>query len=257
MEDIVIRPTLILFLILGLPLVHAQTVLPSTPSASPAAAANASGTVLIVPASGEVKMANDEAYLTFVVEEQDKDQVAASSRVNRRMKEGIELIQRLDPQASVATGGYFTYPVYAEDNGRSSKAGQPVAWRVGQSLTVTTKNLGSLPQTVARAQEKLALQSLHFGLSEAARRKLDHQVMEDAYRRLHQRIESMAGIMGRKASSAHLEQVDLAGGEMVRPYAANRMEMSVKDSSSSVEAPRFAPGETPVQMNITARVRFY
>lgn len=251
-----IRPTLMLFLALGLPLVHAQTALPALPS-TPSVAANSGGTVLIVPASGEVKMANDEAYLTLVVEEQDKDRAAASSRVNRRIKEGIELIQRLDPQASLATSGYFTYPVYVEDNGRSSKGRQPVAWRVGQSLTVITKNLGSLPQTVARAQEKLALQSLHFGLSEAARHKLDHQVMEDAYRRLHQRIASMASIMGRKASSAHLEQVDLAGGEMVRPYAANRMEMAMKDSGAPVETPQFEPGETPVQMNITARVRFH
>jgi predicted secreted protein len=114
-----------------------------------------------------------------------------------------------------------------------------------------------LPQTVARVQEKLALQNLHFGLSEAARRKLDHQVMEDAYRRLHQRIQSMASIMGRKAADAHLEQVDLAGGDVVRPYMATRMEMAMKDGNSSVEAPQFEPGETPVQMSITARVRFY
>lgn len=254
-----IRTILMLSLALSLPLAHAQKITAPAPapmSSAPAANANANGTVLIIPASGEVKMANDEAYLTFVVEEQDRDRAAASSRVNRRMKEGIALIQRLDPQAKLTTSGYFTYPVYPDDGGRT-KARQPVAWRVGQSLTVTTKDLGSLPQTVARAQEKMALQSLHFGLSEAARRKLDHQVMEDAYRHLYQRIQSMASILGRKAAQAHLEQVDLAGGDMARPYVAGRMEMSMKDSGSTVEAPQFEPGETPVQMNITGRVRFY
>jgi hypothetical protein len=166
MEDVVIRTILMLSLALSLPLAHAQKITAPAPapmSSAPAANANANanGTVLIIPASGEVKMANDEAYLTFVVEEQDRDRAAASSRVNRRMKEGIALIQRLDPQAKLTTSGYFTYPVYPDDGGRT-KTQQPVAWRVGQSLTVTTKDLGSLPQTVARAQEKMALQSLHL-----------------------------------------------------------------------------------------------
>jgi len=49
-----------------------------------------SGTLVIVPAFGEVKMANDEATLTLMIEEQDKDKAAAASRVNQKMKQGME-----------------------------------------------------------------------------------------------------------------------------------------------------------------------
>lgn len=219
-------------------------------------AAKASGTALILPAFGEVRLANDEARLIFMVEEQDKDQAAAASRVNRRMKVGIELMKRLDPQASLATQNYYTYPVYADDGERAAEGRQPVAWRAGQSLEVTTTNLSDLPQTVARAQEKLALQGLSFGLTDAARQKLDRQVMEAAYRHLNERIASIAFLMGRKPAEAQLEQVDFGGGEMVRPYADARMEMSMKGGATAVETPQFEPGETPVQMRIIARVRF-
>ena len=247
------RKTLLLVLALGLPVAHAQQ-LPAAAVTSPATV-KANGTALIIPAFGEVKLANDEARLSFMVEEQDKDQAAAASRVNRRMKEGTELMKRLDPQATLATRNYYTYPVYADDGGRPVKVRQPVAWRVGQSLEMVTTNLVGLSQTVASAQEKLALQGLHFGLSDVARRKLDRQVMEAAYRHLHERIESLALIMGRKPGEAQLEQIDFGGGEIVRPYAA-RMEMAMKSSGTAVETPQFEPGETPVQMQITARVRF-
>lgn len=246
-----IRKTLLLTLVLSLPMVHAQ----QTPVSPAPAAVKANGTALIIPASGEVRMANDEARLTFMVEEQDKDQAAAASRVNRRMKEGTELMKRLDPKATLATRNYYTYPVYAEERVRPGKARQPVAWRVGQSLEMITTNLADLPQVVAKAQEKLALQGLHFGLSDAARRKLDREVMESAYRHMQERIEAVAQIMGRKAAEAQLEQVDFGGGEIVRPYAA-RMEMSMKADGPAVETPQFEPGETPVQMQIVARVRF-
>lgn len=236
---------------LGMPLAHAQ----QAPVHAAPVTAKASGTTVIIPAFGEVKLANDEARLSFVVEEQDKDQAAAASRVNRRMKEGTELMKRLDPQATLATRNYYTYPVYADDGSRPAKGRQPVAWRVGQSLEAVTSNLASLPETVARAQEKLALQGLQFGLSDAARRKLDRQVMEAAYRHLHERIDALALVMGRKPAEAQLEQIDFGGGELVRPYAA-RMEMAMKSDGRSVETPQFEPGETPVQMQITARIRF-
>ncbi len=37
--------------------------------------------------------ANDEAVLTLMVEEQDKDKAAAASRVNQKMKQGIDIVR--------------------------------------------------------------------------------------------------------------------------------------------------------------------
>ena len=72
------------------------------------------GTLVVVPAFGEVKHANDQATMMFAVEEHDKDKAAAAARVNRKMKEGTDIVRRADPQAELKTQGYYTYPVYPE-----------------------------------------------------------------------------------------------------------------------------------------------
>jgi len=76
--------------------------------AQAAPAATTSGTLVIVPAYGEVKHANDEATVTFAVEEQDKDRAAATARVNQKMKQGTDIVRREDPQAELKTVGYYT-----------------------------------------------------------------------------------------------------------------------------------------------------
>lgn len=64
---------------------HAQTAVKTT------------GALVIVPAYGEVRQANDEARITLAIEEQDKDKAVAASRVNQKMKQGVEILKREDP----------------------------------------------------------------------------------------------------------------------------------------------------------------
>ena len=74
----------------------AALCLPLASQAQPAApaAVGTAGTLVIVPAYGEVRHANDEATVVFGAEEQDKDRAAATARVNQKMKQGIELLRR-------------------------------------------------------------------------------------------------------------------------------------------------------------------
>src|SRR5690606_28745331 len=127
---------------------------------------------VVVPAFGEVKHANDQATVTFAVEEHDKDKNAAADRVNRKMKEGTEIVRRADPNAELKTQGYYTYPVYPEvppqPVGRTVQPPVkpvPIAWRVGQYLEVKTTNLAALPKTAAAAQKVLQINGVNFGLS--------------------------------------------------------------------------------------------
>ena len=73
------------------------------------------GTLVVVPAYGEVKHANDQAVVTLAIEEQDKDKADAASRVNTKMKQGLEIVKKADPQARLKTQGYYTYPVYPDE----------------------------------------------------------------------------------------------------------------------------------------------
>ena len=238
--------------------VHAQTQAPTqTPLAS-------SGTLVIVPAFGEVTHANDQATATFAVEEQDKDKLVAAARVNQKMKQGTDIVRREDPQATLKTQGYYTYPVYPEQrplpNGVMPKP-VPTGWRVGQYLEVKTTRLAGLPKLTAAAQKVLSLNSLNFSLAPATLKRLDDERIAATWLNLNQRVASIAGAMGRKVSDAAIDTIDFEGsgnyvpqrGEMAAaPMAMSRM---AKDSGE-VGEPSFEPGDTTLQMRVVGKVKF-
>jgi len=241
---------------------HAQAQAPVPATAAPAT----SGTLVVVPAYGEVKHANDQAVMTFAVEEHDKDKAAAAARVNRKMKEGTEIVRRADPQAELKTMGYYTYPVYPEvppmpqPASRTATKPVPIAWRVGQYLEVKTKNLDALPKTAAAAQKVLQINGVNFGLSPELEKRLDDQRIAATYRNLNERIVSIARAMGRQPSDAVIDTVDFEGSgnyaqEQARP-AAMMMSRAKQDMADEMPEPSFEPGETTLQMRLVGKVKF-
>lgn len=221
-----------------------------------------SGAQVIVPAYGEVRHPNDEAHVTLMVEEQDKDKAVAASRVNQKMKQGTEIVKREDPTATLKTHGYYTYPVYADDQPKqNNKPRPPVAWRVGQYLEVTTTNLNGLPKTVAAAQRLLGLNGLRFGLTEATRKKLDEQCIAAAYMNLTDRIAAIAKTMGRNMPDTILDAVDFEGsGNYAQKQDGVASTMAMRSSpmqeAAPVEEPSFEPGETTLQMRVVGKIKF-
>lgn len=228
-----------------------------------------SGTTVVVPAFGEVRHANDQAIVTFAVEEHDKDKNAAAARVNRKMKEGTDIVRRADPRAELKTQGYYTYPVYPEvpPMPQPSARGQaqpqqppvPIAWRVGQYLEVKTTNLEALPKTAAAAQKVLQINNVQFGLSPELEKRLDDQRIAATYRNLNERIGSIARAMGRQPGDAVLDTVDFEGsGNYAQPEAAMmRASRAMKaDGADQMPEPSFEPGETTLQMRLVGKVKF-
>jgi uncharacterized protein YggE len=224
------------------------------------------GTTVIIPAHGEVKAPNDEATATLAIEEQDKDKAAAASRVNQKMKQGLDILRREDPSASLKTMGYYTYPVYPEDRPvqpmAANKPRVPTAWRVGQYVEVKTQNIAALPKTVAAAQKVLTLNAIQFGLSPGATKKLDDQRIAATYKNLNERIASVAAAMGRPLSDAILDTVDFegsgayAGGRDAAPAPAPYLMRAAKAEAMDVAEPSFEPGETTLDMRLVGKVRF-
>ena len=219
-----------------------------------------SGTLVVVPATGEVRLANDEAVLTLMVEEQDKDKSAAASRVNQKMKQGADIVRRQDPAAILQTRGYYTYPVYPE-NQPPRPAGtrlQPVGWRVGQYLDVTTTSLATLPATVAAAQKGLAVNAC----ASACRRQAQGSSTRSASPRPI--ATSASGLPPSRAQWGAirpmrcLDTLDFEGsGNYVPQEAAPKMMRSAAvQDAQAVEEPSFEPGETTLQMRAVGKVRF-
>lgn len=222
------------------------------------------GTLVVVPAFGEVTHANDQVVVTLAVEEQDQDKTVAASRVNQKMNQGIAIVKKQDPQAILKTQGYYTYPVYPEErpvpNGAVAKPRVPSSWRIGQYLEVKTTNLANLPKTVAAAQSILTLNRLNFGLAPATVKKLDDQRIAATYQNLNERIAAIASAMGRQVGDAVLDTVDFEGSgnyAQAAPAASPRV-MAFKATRQEVEVaePSFEPGETTLQMRLVGKVKF-
>jgi len=226
------------------------------------------GTMVVVPANGEISVPNDQARVTLQVEEQDKDKAAAASRVNQKIKQGIDLLKRQDPQAALKSYGYYTYAVYAEppqvtpqQPRQPAKARQVVGWRVGQYLEMTTENLAALPKTVSSAQALMSLNGLQFGLSPAAAKKLDATLVNATYRNLEERIGFIANAMHCAPSDAVIETVDFEGSgnyaaPAPAPMMAKAMRADMVQESTTVAEPSFEPGESTVSMRLVGKVRF-
>jgi len=219
------------------------------------------GTLVVVPAYGEVTHANDQAHITLSIEEQDKDKASAASRVNLKMKQGIEIVKQGDPSAVLKTRGYYTYAVYDSGGVGSAPNNNPkqaIGWRVGQYLDVTTTNLGALPKLVAAAQQTMSLNGLQFDLAPATSKKLDQQRIEAAYQNLTERIGFIAKAMGRNASDALLQSVDFEATGAYAPPMAQPAAMArfASKSAAPVEEPSFEPGETTQQLRIVANIKF-
>jgi uncharacterized protein YggE len=248
----------------------AATVLALSAAAAGAQQIPTTGTLVVVPAFGEVTHANDQATATLMVEEQDKDKAAAASRVNAKMREGTAILKKADPEAKLKTYGYYTYPVYPEDrqpipmdaSGRA-KPRQPTAWRVGQYVELKTTNLAALEKTVAAAQRVLALNGLQFGLAPATEKQLDDQRIAATYKNLNERIASVARAMNRRVEDAVLDVVDFEGsGNYARDESASApapMMMKAafaRGGAPEVAEPSFEPGETTLQMRLVGKVKF-
>lgn len=249
-------------------LVAAALVLAFHTQAQAQTAPSTAGTLVVVPAFGEVKHANDQATVTFAVEEHDKDKNAAAARVNRKMKEGTEIVRRADPKAELKTMGYYTYPVYPEVPPMPQPALRtpvkpvPIAWRVGQYLEVKTTNLADLPKTAAAAQKVLQINNVSFGLSPELEKRLDDQRISATYRNLNERIASIANAMGRKPAEAMLDTVDFegsgnyAGDGQGAPAPMMMRASAMKEAADQMPEPSFEPGETTLQMRLVGKVRF-
>ncbi len=212
------------------------------------------GSVIMVSGSGEVKAENDQAKATFFIEEQDKDKVAAASRVNSKMKEGVALLKKADPEAKLATRSYYTYPVYS-DSSANNKTRVITGWRIGQYVDLTTKNLQQLSATVAAAQQVLALSGISFGLSDETMKRLDAVRLESAYKNMQERAQVIAKAMGRNIAEASIDSVDVDGATSsnLEPRVFSAAPMLLK--GNAVSETSFEAGESTLTARVVAKIK--
>lgn len=228
--------------------VGAQNVPPLPPMRANAAPPAADGTIVLMSASAELEVPNDEALANFFVEVQEADAARAQSLVNQRVAEGTAQLKRADPKAQLETSGYQSYPVYASGSGRKI-----VGWRVRQGVTLRTSDLVALAKTVSAGQQQMALGGIDFRLSRAARERVEAELIRLAVANLNARVQAAAQALDVPKTRVRIEELNFG----VRPERPPIVPMARSAMAAEASAePQFEAGKSLQQMNVTARVRF-
>lgn len=208
------------------------------------------GSLVQISGTAEIEVVNDEAVATFFAEVQDADLARAQSQVNQRVGEALAALKKADPKGQAASSAYSTFPVYARDGSRTV-----VAWRVRQSVVLRTPELARLPQTVAAAQKQVALGSLEFRLSRAARERVEGELIQRALANLNARVAAAAQALSVPPSRIRIEELNFGVVPLERPpivaYAR-----AAPVAADAVTEPSFEAGTSTQQMTVTAKVRF-
>lgn len=221
--------------------------LPAAAQTPPIASTNA-GTLLLITGTAELEVPNDEAVASFFYEAQDADLSKAQALVNQRVGDGTAALKRADPKAQVETSGYSSYPVYSSGSARSI-----VGWRVRQGVTLRTENLATLPRTISSVQSFLALGGIDFRLSQAARAKVDTQLIQLATANLNARLASAATALGATTARLRIEEVNFGvreGGP--QPVMMRQAPMM---SEASAPPPSLESGRSMERLTVSGKAR--
>lgn len=211
------------------------------------------GTVVVMPGTAELELANDEAVVSFYAEVQDADLARAQSLVNRRVSEGTALLKRADSAATVESAGYQTYPVYVYPKDSAPKLS---GWRVRQTVVLRTAQLAALGSTVQAAQAQLALGGVQFKLSRPAREKAEALLIERAVANVNARVAAAAGALKVPAARVRIEELSFAPRAEAGPAPVFAVRAAPAPVADAVAMPSFEPGQTTESLGVTARVRF-
>lgn len=210
------------------------------------------GTEVLLTASSELILPNDEVVLTFYLEQQEADKAKAASSINQKVKDAVETLKSLDREAEVKTTTYFTYPIYGGNDQRKI-----VAWRIRQTVQMISAKVLKAPEMVAKAQSTLALESVTFRLAAATRKRLDAQLFSSAYADLKSKIAYITQAMGKSEKDANVIRMDLSNMrnpiDQPRP-APMLMRSSAIMDAKEVSEPSLTPGETTESLSFMATI---
>lgn len=229
-------------------------------AAGGAQAQSVSGALVAISGHAELKAENNQATVVFYIEEQDKDKAVVASRVNQKMKAGLETLKKEDSSAEFSTRGYYTYPIYDQSNKNAAAQRQIIGWRAGQYLEMKTANLRQLAATTAAGQKLMALNGVNFGLRPETVKQMEVERIAAGYKNFYDKVGMVAAAMGKRGDEASVEVLDFDGAgaqfgnQPVMAPAAMMMRASMK--SADVAEPSFEPGYTELSITVSGKVRF-
>ena len=191
-------------------------------------------------ASASTDVENDLLIATVYAEVEDNDQADAADAVNRAIGWAADQAREIDG-IEIQTTNYNTRPVYA--NGR-----RIVGWVARQGLRLESQDAETLSELLGELQQRVAIQSINYGLSKAARDEAEDGLIAEALAQFNRRADLIAGELGHNGFRVVRINVGTAGG--FRPQEAMMRTMAVAD----VAAPAIEAGTQSITVTVNGTV---
>ncbi len=212
------------------------------------------GTVVTLPVTATIDLANDQAVVSFYSLSVDKDLTTATKQVIENVNKGLKELKALNLPVDFETLGMSSFPRYAQvKKGEDAKI---VGWEVRQNVTATVKDVNAAAQLAQKVGEYFAFERVNFTLSRAAQQKVQDELMKMAVGQARSQAEVIAVTLGAEARDVRIESLEFNASNMDR--YANRMyamDAGMRAAKEAMPMPAFEPGQTTVSRYLTARVR--
>jgi predicted secreted protein len=193
---------------------------------------------LSVDASDEID--NDLLVATLGIQREGSRAATLADEVNRAVNWALAEARK-HAMVKVQTQSYQTRPIY-RNNTLSG-------WRVSQSIRLESKEATDLSELIARLQERLALQSIGFEVSDETRRTENDALIKEALKRFRERAAMITEQLGRR--SYRIIQVD------VNTHGVQPMPMvrgMAMHAEAAVATPQFEAGSQTLRVSVSGQI---
>jgi predicted secreted protein len=179
-------------------------------------------------AEARLDVENDLLIATVFAEVENNDQADAANAVNEAIAWAAERARRVEG-IEIQTTNYTTRPLYA--NGR-----RIVGWAARQGLKLESGDAEALSALLGELQERVAVQSMGYGLSDTARNDAEERLIADALAQFDRRARLVAGELGRDGYRIVRLNIGTGGFYPLEAMAMARQAADVAFTPPEIEA---------------------
>lgn len=147
------------------------------------------------------------------------------------------------PSVSVTTGSQNSRPIYDKNNKLES-------WRGHAYLKIESKDHNAAAEVLAKLQETLQLQNLHFSVSPEAKAASEQQLTKEAIAAFKEHAEQIQEAWGAKGYKLVQMSVGQNNNNGYRPYPVMARTAVMHAEAAPVPTPEFEAGESRVSVSI-------
>jgi predicted secreted protein len=186
--------------------------------------------------------ANDTVTSIMYAQRQGNNLPALADEVNKLIAQAVGQAKQ-QTGVDVQVFGYQTTPVYQDQ--------RLTGWRVRQMIRLQSRDAAQLSQLLGDLQSTLALESMHFNVSEEKRTQVEEKLIGEAIASFQRRANLIAEHLGLTGYRLVKMDINTNGMFPVRPL---RSEVAAMAMQTQVRPPDIEPGTQTLHVTINGTI---